>query len=81
MRAGNGDIHTPFIVAVVSGAERGNRIDQQQRGVACLIDGPTDSGNVRLCTGGGFIMHHADSLDAMGLVGLQPFGNAVASTP
>ena len=39
LRAANGHIDTPFVVAVVDRCERGDGVDQQQRRVACGIKG------------------------------------------
>ena len=45
LRAGHGDVDTPFIVAVVDQGEQGNRIDHEQRRMPGRIDRLPDGTN------------------------------------
>ena len=72
LRAADGDIHAPFVVPVVDRAERGDRVDQEQRRMLGGIDRAAHFGDARDHAGGGFVVHHAHRLDGVRLVLAQP---------
>ena len=63
LRACDGDIDAPFVMAVVDRGERRNRIDHEQRRMACPIDGGADIGDAAGDSGRGFVVHDAHRLD------------------
>ena len=75
LRAGHGDVDTPFAVPVVDRGQRGNGVHHQKRGVLCAVDGATHCRDIRGDTGGGLVVHDADRLDLVLLVSVQACGN------
>src|SRR3954454_17098436 len=75
LRAPDRDIDAPFVMPVVDRAERGNRIDHEQRRVPRLIDRGTDLGDAARHAGRGLVMHDADRFDAVLAIGGELFGD------
>ena len=71
LRAADGNVHAPFVMAIVGRGERGNGIDQQQRRMTGCVDRLAHAGDVGECAGRGFVVQHADGLDLFVLVGAQ----------
>ncbi len=68
LRAANGDVDAPFIVAIIGGSQRRDRIDQIERRVLGAIDRLADLGDWREAAGCGLIVQDADRLDLVVLV-------------
>ena len=68
LRARDGHVDSPLVVAVVDRGERGDRVDQQQRRVVGRVDGGADLRDAAGDTGRGLVVHHAHGLDPMPLV-------------
>ena len=81
LRTGDGDVDAPLVVPIVDRAERGDRVDHQQRRVPGGIDGRADVVDVGQRPGRGLVVHDADGLDRVRLVLRQPLLDGVASTP
>ena len=72
LRAANGDVDAPFVVAIVGGCERRNCVDHEQRRMTGGIDRLADFGDRGQRAGRGLVMQDADRLDLLGLVVAQP---------
>jgi hypothetical protein len=68
---GDRDVDAPGVVAIVDRAQRGDGVDQQQRGVPGGIDGAADGADVAHHTGRGFVVDDAHRLDRVAGVFLQ----------
>jgi hypothetical protein len=65
LRAADGDVDTPFVVAVVDRAERADRVDEKKRGMAGPVDRRPYLGDARGDAGRGLVVDDADGLDGV----------------
>ena len=65
LRAADGDVDAPLVVAIVGRGERGDGVDEQQRRVAGGVDRLADLRDGREAAGGGLVVQHADRLDLL----------------
>jgi hypothetical protein len=72
LRARDGDVDAPGVHLERHGAERGDRIDRQQRAVASGAHGLADARDVVDDAGGGIDLHDEHGLNRTGLVLAQP---------
>ena len=68
LRAADGDVDAPFVVAVVGRGERGDGVDHEQRRMAGGVDRLADLGDRREAAGRGLVVQDADRLDLVLLV-------------
>src|SRR3546814_8133393 len=68
LRAGDGDIDAPLVVAVVDRRQRRDGVDHQQGRVAGLVDRLAHLGDAACAAGRGLVVADADSLDRVRLV-------------
>ena len=59
LRAGDGDVDAPFVVAVVDRGERRDRVDHQQRRMAGAVDRLAHVGDARRDAGRRLVVHDA----------------------
>ena len=68
LRAADGDVDAPLVVAVVGRGERRDGVDQEQRRMAGGVDRLADFGDRRQAAGRGLVVQDADRLDLVRLV-------------
>ncbi len=66
LRAADGDVDAPLVVAVVDRGERGDGVDHEEGRVARPIDRPADLLDPAHDAGGGLVVDDADRLDRCG---------------
>ena len=71
LRAADGDVHTPLVVAIVGTGQARDGVDQQQGRVLGRVDGLAHGGDIARCTGRGFVVHHTHGLDGVARVGFE----------
>ena len=72
LRAPDRHVDAPLVVAVVDRSERGDGVDQQQRGVAGDVERRAHRADAARHPGGGLVVHHRDRLDRAGAVLGEP---------
>src|SRR6185437_10138362 len=72
LRAADGDVDAPFVVAIVMDAQRGNGVDQQQRGMLGAIERLADRRHRTDDAGRGLAVNDHDGFDGVALIGGQP---------
>ncbi|KAF1036862.1 MAG: hypothetical protein GAK34_03270 [Delftia tsuruhatensis] len=72
LRAADGHVHAPFVMAVVGAGQARDGVHQQQGRVARRVDGPAHGGDVRGHARGGLVVHHAHGADPALRVLAQP---------
>src|SRR5439155_463501 len=65
LRAGDGDVDAPLVVAVVDRSKRGNRVDHVERGVSCRIDRLAYRADAGCDSGRSLVVHDAHGLDPL----------------
>ena len=71
LRSRHGDIHAPFVMAIVGACEAGDRIDQEERGMIRGVDGAPHGRDVRGDARRRLVVHDANRLDRALRVGAQ----------
>ena len=72
--AGDGHVHPPLVMAVVHGGERGDGVDEEQRGMIFPVQGGTQRGHRRPDPGGSLVVDHAHRLDRPRAIAGEAFG-------
>ena len=72
LRTGDGDVHSPFIMAIVDGTERRDRVHHEEGGMMRLIHDPAKFGDPARHSGGGLVVNDKHSFNPVIAVGSQP---------
>ena len=66
LRGGHGDVHSPFVVAVVDGADRRDRVHDEQRRMAGAVHRAANLGDAARHARRRLVVHDHDRLDRVG---------------